>query len=100
MAVTGRRTTSPRAVAGLQPNAWGLYDMHGNVAEWTSSWYGVYPGGTVNDYAGPRDGRVRVFRGGSYDSPARNARSAYRGWVSGSTAAPNRGLRVVLAPRL
>ncbi|BET66189.1 hypothetical protein ASA1KI_11070 [Opitutales bacterium ASA1] len=100
MAVTGRRTTSPRTVAGLQPNSWGLYDMHGNVAEWTSSWYGVYPGGSVTDYTGPRDGRVRVFRGGSYDSPARNARSAYRGWVSGSTAAPNRGLRVVLAPRL
>ncbi len=96
IAVTGGRATRP--VASMQPNAWGLHDMHGNVAEWTSGWYGPYPGGTVDDYAGPRGGKVHVFRGGSYSSSARSTRAAYRGWVSGSTADRDRGFRVVLAP--
>ncbi|MGH8019203.1 MAG: protein kinase domain-containing protein [Opitutaceae bacterium] len=98
IAVTGRRNGSTRSVGSMQPNAWGLYDMHGNVAEWTNGWYGHYPGGSVNDYTGSRDGKVHVFRGGSYDSSARSTRAAYRGYVSGSTADRSRGFRVVLAP--
>lgn len=60
------------------PNAWGLYDMHGNVLEWVKDWYGNYPSGRVSDPEGPSSGSGRVSRGGSWFYSARNIRSAYR----------------------
>jgi len=55
-------------VARFAPNAWGLYDMTGNVGEWTWDVYGFY-GGTEKDPRGPEDGDARVFRGASWASP-------------------------------
>ena len=64
-------------VGQKQPNAWGLYDMLGNVWEWTGDWYRTYPG-TVTDPLGAGAGSYRVIRGGSWIGLARGARAAHR----------------------
>lgn len=71
-----RRQTMP--VGSFQPNAWGLYDMHGNVWEWCSDWYGYPIGRSIIDYTGHNSGSARVDRGGSWYSGARGCRSANR----------------------
>ena len=64
--------------AQKQPNAWGLFDMHGNVWEWCQDWYGGYPSGAVTDPTGLSSGSYRVLRGGSWRGDARRIRSAIR----------------------
>jgi formylglycine-generating enzyme required for sulfatase activity len=59
-------------------NAWSLYDMHGNVWEWCSDWYGDYPNGAVSDPVGPPGGSLRVFRGSGWFIEAARCRSALR----------------------
>jgi formylglycine-generating enzyme required for sulfatase activity len=67
-------------VGAKQPNAWGLYDCHGNVWEWCGDWYDEYSHGRMPkaDPSGPPKGDGRVFRGGSWNDHAGDCRSAYR----------------------
>jgi len=71
--------STTHAVKGKTPNAWGLYDMSGNVREWTWEWYAYsYSASAVTDPSGPSSGNGRVFRGGSFFGEARNVRVASR----------------------
>ena len=76
--VKGEYREQTTLVKSFAPNAWGLYDMHGNVWEWCQDWYGDYLIGAVSDPQGEDLGECRVLRGGSWLSYARFCRSALR----------------------
>ena len=65
-------------VKGKKANAWGFYDMHGNVLEWCQDWYGTYSSEAVTDPTGSASGVNRVLRGGGWEYFARGCRSANR----------------------
>jgi len=82
-------------VGSFAPNAWGLYDIHGNVWEWVQDWKGNYPTGSVTDPAGPSSGSFRMCRGGSWKQNAWVCRSAFRFYAFPNLRKDNRGFRLV-----
>ncbi|MCD6365194.1 MAG: formylglycine-generating enzyme family protein [Planctomycetes bacterium] len=89
----GYDKTAP--VGSFRPNAWGLYDMHGNVLEWCADWYGPYLGDSVSDPAGPPSGSQKVYRGGCWFLDARRCRSADHSGLEPGRRIGNLGFRIV-----
>ena len=97
-AANGR--SGPRQVGGKQPNAWGLYDMLGNVRQWCRDFPAeVLPGGSVTDPTGPATGSDRVVRGSSWHSDPGYCRAALRAWSSPDSRVQFIGFRVALTPK-
>ena len=81
-------------VSSFSPNAYGLYNMHGNVGEWVWDYYGAYSTEAQTDPTGPETGTRRVYRGGGWNDFAKNLRSAYRAALPQENSNYNIGLRL------
>jgi formylglycine-generating enzyme required for sulfatase activity len=84
-------------VGKFKPNAWGLYDMHGNVAEWCNDYYAIYPNEPQINPTGPESGEFRVVRGGSWLSNLRTCRSARRNSSKPDQSMYDLGFRVAFS---
>ncbi|HEY3323598.1 MAG TPA: formylglycine-generating enzyme family protein [Planctomycetota bacterium] len=95
-----KNTTHP--VGQKLPNAWGAYDMHGNVLEWCQDWFEDYKPGAAVDPQGPSapqglsECQARVLRGGSWSNVARLCRAANRNWSAPDYRVDVSGFRVVV----
>jgi len=95
----GEPNYGPKAVGQKLPNPWGLFDMHGNVAEWCLDGLAKYSGGTVTNQFNVTTNESRVVRGGSVSSTAEACRSAYRMIAKRKLTPVNVGFRVALVPQ-
>lgn len=90
----------PHPVGQKKPNAWGLYDMHGNVWEWCEdAWHDDYKGAPTDGGAWTGKFSGRVLRGGSYFDDAVDCRSACRDWYDARFFYHDVGVRVVVSAR-
>lgn len=87
-----------QVVEQMEPNEFLLYDMVGNVAEWTRDWYAPLPGGKINDFEGPESGQVKVVKGGSFYSGMDELRAFARQAMDPNERHESIGFRVALAP--
>jgi formylglycine-generating enzyme required for sulfatase activity len=94
---SGIRPGGPESVKRYPPNAWGLYDMHGNVWEWCEDLFGRYGAVSVIDPCETESGKDRVRRGGSWFGPGYSCRSANRAYGHPMSRLQNTGFRLVMA---
>jgi formylglycine-generating enzyme required for sulfatase activity len=94
----GNSNQKTHPVGQKKANAWGLYDMHGNVWQWCLDWYGDYPGSDQVDPQGPAWGPARVVRGGCWGLDPRSCRSAHRYWDVPGNRYFALGCRLALVP--
>jgi formylglycine-generating enzyme required for sulfatase activity len=92
---SGKHVHPPRK---LRPSIHGLFDLHGNLFEWTHDWFGVYGVELITDPLGAKEGSDRTYRGGSWSSVAAYCRSAVRGTGGPTRRTDDGGFRLALSP--
>ena len=93
--VTGGYQGRTTPVNSYRANGWGLFDMHGNVADWCWDWYGEYGTAAETNPAGAATGTLRVNRGGGWNDFPKHIRSAYRAATPPENGSFNIGFRLV-----